>query len=166
MFDFLLTNLPIIICVIAGLLLLVIEMFTPGFGIPGLSGIISLLASVVIFWRSAGALAGLGLLFIIVALIIIVLATALKSASTGRLSRSSIILKETERPEDGYLASSDLGVHYVGKKGSTSTMLRPSGIADIDGVRLNVISEGSYIQKGAEIIVDRVEGNRIVVHEL
>ena len=33
---------PIIICVLAGVILLIVEAFMPGFGVPGISGIILL----------------------------------------------------------------------------------------------------------------------------
>lgn len=162
--EFLLTNLPIVICVIAGLLFLVVEVFAPGFGIPGISGIVLLLVGTGLLWIKAGPLAGLGLLVVIVALIAIVLSITLKSASNGKLSKSPIILRESERPEDGYLASTDLSI-FIGRKGHTRTVLRPSGIADFDGVRLNVVSEGSYIRQGADVQIERVEGSRIVVRE-
>jgi membrane-bound serine protease (ClpP class) len=41
--------------------------------------------------------------------------------------------------------------------------LRPAGIADIDGARVDVVSDGSVIDAGAEIVVTQVDGNRIVV---
>jgi len=165
MLDFLVTNLPIIICVLAGIVLLVIEMFTPGFGVGGISGIICLGASVVILWTRTGALAGLGLLIVNIALITIVISITLRSASSGRLSNSPLILNAVERPEDGYLASNDLS-GYIGKKGRTQTALRPSGIADFDGARLNVVSDGTFILPGVDVVVENAEGSRVVVREL
>jgi len=164
MLDFLMTNLPIIACIIAGLLLLVIEMFTPGFGVFGLSGIGFLVVSVVLVWSRVGALAGVGLLLVDIALVAIILSIALRSASVGRLSKSSLILTEAERPEDGYLASNDLSA-LVGKKGITQTALRPSGIADFDGQRVDVVSNGSFILSGVEVVVENVEGSKVVVRE-
>jgi len=164
MLDFIVTNLPIIVCIAAGLILLVIEMFTPGFGVFGLSGIASLTVSVVLVWGRAGALAGVGLLIVNIALITIMLSVALRSASVGRLSRSALILHEAERPEDGYLASSDLSA-YIGKIGRTPTGLRPSGIAEFEGRRVDVVSNGPFILPGAEVIVETVEGSKIVVRE-
>ncbi len=52
---------------------------------------------------------------------------------------------------------------YLGKKGVAETQLRPSGIAEIRGERLNVVSEGGMIEKGVPIKVIDVEGYRIVV---
>ena len=48
----------------------------------------------------------------------------------------------------------------------THTVLRPAGMAEFDGVKLNVVSDGEYIPSGCRIVVDRVEGNRIVVRAL
>lgn len=164
MLEFLLANLPIVICVVAGLALLIVEVFMPGFGVPGISGIILLLVSAVLLWINSGPLAALGLVVLIVALVAILLSVTLKSASNGRLSKSPIILSESERPEDGYVASTDMSV-FIGREGEAKTVLRPSGIADFDGVRLNVVSDGIYIKQGARVRIDRVEGSRILVSE-
>lgn len=164
MLEFLLANLPIVICVVAGLALLIVEVFMPGFGVPGISGIILLLVSAVLLWINSGPLAALGLVVLIVALVAILLSVTLKSASNGRLSKSPIILRESERPEDGYVASTDMSV-FIGREGEAKTVLRPSGIADFDGVRLNVVSDGIYIKQGARVRIDRVEGSRILVSE-
>lgn len=165
MLEFLLANLPVLICVLAGLALLIVEVFMPGFGVPGISGIVLLLISAALLWVRSGPLAALALVVIIVALVAILLSITLKSASTGRLSKSPIILKDAERPEDGYLAANDMSV-FVGREGETRTVLRPSGIADFDGVRLNVVSDGTYLKQGAKVKIDRVEGSRIVVSEI
>ncbi|MDR0897155.1 MAG: hypothetical protein LBN04_04800 [Oscillospiraceae bacterium] len=165
MIDFLIGNLPILICVIAGLALLILEVFMPGFGVPGISGIVLLLTSAVLLWIEAGPLAALGLVVVIVALVALMLSITLKSASTGKLSKSPIILQEAERPEAGYVASEDMSI-FIGRQGETRTVLRPSGIADFEGVRLNVVSDGMFIKQGAAVRIERVEGSRIVVREL
>jgi membrane-bound serine protease (ClpP class) len=41
--------------------------------------------------------------------------------------------------------------------------LRPAGIATIDGARVDVVSDGAFIEAGAAVVVTRVDGNRIVV---
>ncbi len=165
MLDFLLTNIPILICIVVGLILLIVEVFLPGFGVAGISGIVLLLVSAVLLWIKAGPLAALGLVVFIVALIAITLSIALKSAATGKLSKSAIILTAANRPEDGYVATEDMTV-FIGREGTARTVLRPSGIADFDGVRLNVVSDGQYIKQGATVRIDRVEGGRIVVGEV
>ena len=52
---------------------------------------------------------------------------------------------------------------YIGREGESVTTLRPSGIAKIDGVRLDVISEAEFIPPHTPIKVIAVEGVRIIV---
>ena len=54
----------------------------------------------------------------------------------------------------------------VGKCGRTTSVLRPSGIGDFDGVRLNVVTEGEYLENGTAIRIVRVDGGRIVVKQI
>ena len=165
MFDFIVANLAIIICVLAGLGLLVVEMFVPGFGVPGVSGIVLLIVSAVLLGFKSGPLAAVGLIVIIVALVAIMLSIAIKSAANGRLSQSKLILHESESSQEGFLSSSDMSV-FLGREGETRTALRPSGIAEFDGVRLNVVSEGDFIENGTKIRVTQIEGSRIVVKKV
>ena len=44
--------------------------------------------------------------------------------------------------------------------------LRPAGIADIDGKRVDVVSQGEWIDATTPIEVIRVDGNRIVVRHV
>ena len=53
--------------------------------------------------------------------------------------------------------------YFIGKTGTAHTPLRPAGIAELDGVRLSVVSTGDFIESGAPVRVIRVEGKRIVV---
>ena len=147
MFDFIVSNVAVVICVLAGLGLLVLEMFMPGFGVPGVSGIVLLLAGAVLVGIKHGLLAAVGLIVIIVALVAIMLSVALKSAADGRLSKSKLVLHESESSREGFLSSSDMSV-FLGREGETRTALRPSGIAEFDGVRLNVVSDGVFIAQG------------------
>jgi len=165
MFDFIVTNLPIVLCVLAGLGLLILEMFLPGFGIPGISGIVLMIISAIMVWVEAGALAALGMVVVCIALVAIALSIALKSAANGRLSKSELVLRESVKGAKDENESSDLSV-FLGREGVTHTVLRPSGIAEFSGVRLNVVSEGAFIPKDAAVRIEQVEGNRIVVRKL
>lgn len=49
--------------------------------------------------------------------------------------------------------------------GVAVTELRPSGIAEINGKRYSVVSEGEMINPSVEIIVKEVEGNNIIVRK-
>jgi membrane-bound serine protease (ClpP class) len=60
----------------------------------------------------------------------------------------------------------DSDLRWLGKKGQASSPLRPAGIAEIDGERLDVVSEGDLIDAGQFVEVTRVDGNRIVVRRI
>jgi len=70
-----------------------------------------------------------------------------------------------QRASDGYVASADY-TRFVGAPGTTLTLLRPSGIAEVNGARLNVVTSGEFVQPGTPIEVVKVAGNRIVVQEI
>ena len=70
-----------------------------------------------------------------------------------------------QRASLGYVTSEDL-THFLGRTGRAATKLRPSGIADIDGFRLDVVTEGEFLDAGTPVVVIRVEGCRVVVDNL
>lgn len=165
MFEILLANLPILACFLLGLVLLIVEVFMPGFGLPGISGIVLEIICIALTYFAHGSMAALGVTLIILAVVAITISLALRSANKGRLSKSAVILTETERVEDGYVAAKDMDV-FLGKTGTASTVLRPTGMAEFEGVKLNVQSDGEYIGKGETVRVDHVEGAKVVVRRV
>ena len=79
--------------------LLVVEVFVPGFGLPGVSGLILTVIGVVITWRNYGPVAGLAVTLIALALAGIAISVSIKSAANGKLSRSALILNEVTPAE-------------------------------------------------------------------
>ena len=162
MLEFIAMNLPILICFFIGVALMVLEAFMPGFGIAGISGIVVEVIAVVLTWFNHGPVAALGMLLIILSVIALAISVSLRSATTGRLSKSRLILHETESNEAGYRSAEDLEI-FLGREGQTTTVLRPTGMAEFDGVRLNVVSEGEFIASGTAVRIVRIEGSRILV---
>ena len=64
---------------------------------------------------------------------------------------------------EGYASAPQSDSHWLGRRGRASSTLRPAGIAEIDGERVDVVSDGELIDAGEPIEVTRVDGNRIVV---
>ena len=165
MLEFIAANLPILICFLIGIGLMVLEAFMPGFGLPGISGIILEVVAVVLTWMNHGPVAALGMTLIILSILAIAISMSLRLAANGKLSRSKLVLNDTESNEAGYRSTEDLDV-FLGKEGVTTTVLRPTGMAEFDGVRLNVVSEGEFIQSGTRVQIVRVEGSRILVRTI
>lgn len=152
---------PIIVCMLVGVILLVVEAFMPGFGIPGISGSVLLLIGIVMTWIEYGALAGLGATVVLLALLAIVISFSLHSASRGRLSKSNLVLSDNEdaRKQDD---NGEMQL-LVGKVGEAKNVLRPVGVAEFDCGRLNVMTEGEYVAQGAKVRIKRVDGTAIFV---
>lgn len=138
------------------------EMFHPGFGAPGITGAILLIVGVILTAQTF--FQALAMLLVILAILGAILMIVLQSATKGRLSKI-LILKESQKKESGYIGTEDLD-YFLGKEGTTLTVLRPSGTADFDGVRMDVVSDGDFITKGKRVKIVRVQGRRIVVKEI
>ena len=146
-----------IFMLVVGFALVVFEMYIPGFGLPGISGIILLIGGIVVMRPTPLRAACIALAVLI--LLAVALAICMRSASKGRFANSRFVLKDVsntmqEKPD---LTS------LVGKEGVAHTVLRPAGMADFDGVKLNVVSNGEFIEPGEKVRVTRVDGNKILV---
>jgi len=150
------------ICFILGFIFIIIEMFVPGFGLPGIAGIIFLVLGIIQVADSI--LEALIAIIVVLAILGLLLTLVLRSAAKGALSKN-LILNDSLKKESGFISSEDLE-YFLGKEGVTVNTLRPSGYADFDGVKLDVISQGEYIPKGTKVQIIKVEGSRIVVKEL
>ena len=149
--------------IVFGVILVIVEMFIPGFGVPGTLGIILLIAGIGL--QAKSLMEAILLVIIVLAVLGVALAFALHSATKGIISRTPLILKARLNREQGFRATEDMEV-FLGKVGRTLTTLRPTGSADFDGVKLDVVSDGEYIEPGCPVEITKVEGRRILVRAL
>ena len=155
----------------AGVILLAIELLViPGFGIAGILGIAAILASLVLSMVGPGDTAT----FMLVAAGRVVLALLFALAASLVLLRflprlpfgRRLILGRGLAAAQGYASAPRSDAQLLGKRGRASSPLRPAGIAEIDGRRVDVVSDGELIDAGQFIEVTRVDGNRIVVRPI
>ncbi len=152
---------------LGGIILLGIEAFViPGFGVVGILGIILMIYAMFTMLLPAvpsatdinsalwglsiaviGGVFGLGLM----------IKRMLRSKAWKKIS-----LGTSETKKEGYSGSLGLEDH-VGKTGISITMLRPAGTALIEGKRMDVVTTGDFIEKDTEIVIQSIDGNRIVV---
>mgnify|MGYP001558898791 CR=1 FL=1 len=148
----------VIIFISLGFILLLIEMFTPGFSIPGISGIVLL----VMGCYKAFALSPFWGIFVSVSSLLLVVGF-FKLFQRSPLWRK-IRLDTKETKAQGFSCGEDLS-GLLNKSGVTASILRPSGIALIDGKRIDVIAESLFIDKDKKVNVVKVEGNKVIVKE-
>ena len=154
--------------VASGLVLLALEIFViPGFGIAGVLGIAALISGLSLSLFGAGAswdfiLKAVGrVVFSLLAALIasLVMLRFLPRLPWGR----RLILETGLSADEGYASASETDERWLGKNGRAVSPLRTAGIAEIEGERVDVVSDGEFIESGAPIVVTRVDGNRIVV---
>ncbi len=155
----------------AGLALLALEIFIiPGFGVAGLLGVVAMLGALILGMSGAGDSAATTLAVtwrVLSASLIALLAGLVLLRYLPRLPFArQLVLQSTlgTGPSNGSAPESDW--RWLGKTGLASTMLRPAGIAEIDGQRLDVVSDGALIEAGSPVVVTQVNGNRIVVRQV
>lgn len=160
-----------LLLVVLGIVLFSLELFViPGFGVAGIAGIVALVAGLGMALVGAGAtgaviIGALGRVAISILLALgggLVLLRFLPHLPFGR----RFVLNTEMRAGAGYSSEPTADHRALGRTGTARSPLRPAGVADVDGARLDVVSDGSFIDAGAPVEIIRVEGNRIVVREL
>ena len=144
---------------IVGIGLLVVEMFEPGFGFFGIFGVLSLIGC--IFVTASTVTEGIMLTAFFFVIVLIMLGIFLFFVSKGKLP-GRLVLKDSESRDDGYSGTMELN-DYMGKTGIVSSICRPVENVDFDGVKMEVVTLGEFIEKGTTVEVIEVEGNRVVV---
>jgi membrane-bound serine protease (ClpP class) len=171
-----------ILLIVFGLGLVASELFFfQGMLIPGILGVLSILAGLVLSfqsftvptgdappwavaewwsnlrtlgWAFCGGLLTMFLLAHFLPHIPILNRIALKSQySSGSLRGSGALLDDVHRNWRP----------EVGARGISSCPLRPAGKIEIDGRQVDAVAEGQFVENGVEVQVVRLEGNRIVV---
>jgi membrane-bound serine protease (ClpP class) len=156
-----------VLLALLGLLAIAAEVFVlPGFGVAGIVGIGMLGAAILLSMLGpaptpgdvAQALGALG------AAVVVTLSVAyawIRKLPTSKRFRG-LLLQDRMHSSAGYISSVSR-TELIGEAGVALTALRPAGMAEIAGERLDVVSEGEFIAAGTPVTVTRSDGYRHVV---
>ncbi|MDA8562903.1 peptidase [Mariniblastus sp.] len=169
-----------VILFLAGLTFIALELFViPGFGLPGLSGIVLVFASILLasqsfvvpetsvqwntFTSSALVMLTSGFLFLIAAVFI-----SRRLGTLPFLNRLVLAGPDSAAADDTNESNETLTVAQelelaVGDIGLAESVLRPAGRATFEDRSVNVVSDGSYIEVGESVKIVRISGNIIQV---
>jgi membrane-bound serine protease (ClpP class) len=149
------------------LIALGIEVFVvPGFGLAGVISILCITSAVFLAllgslptWadvaRASGVLASsMGIIGAAIYLIV----RNLPSSPRWR----GIFLKTASHADEGFV-SAEIRDDLLDRIGVALTDLHPGGAMQLDGERLDVVTEGDFVKRGARVRVMRAEGYRLVV---
>lgn len=171
-----------ILLFLAGIVLLMLEFFViPGFGIAGISGIVLILASLVLtLVYNVGFKFNFNPEFdaslYVSKMTILVLVSSLAGFFLSLWLGKKLILAETrfgslalrtELESDKGFTSQDMrNERYVGKEGVAQTILRPAGKVNIDGEVLDATIEHGFANPGDKITVTKFENAQLFVRKV
>ena len=174
--------LELILILLGAALLAVDVLFIPTFGLLGVTGIVFLIGGFFGLllpgldkisydfdsqtFNAAGQVVVERLAWLCGALIVGAIAIAIlgRYVMPRLMVFSKLMLKGEERASEGYVAGlTPEEFPAVGDVGMAETTLRPAGKVMIEGSLYDAVSVGTFIEKGTEIVVVNIEGNRIIV---
>lgn len=155
-------SLAVVLLFITGIILLFIEAIVPGFGAPGIGGVICIVISIVL--SSESIVLGVSSLVIAFVLTIIAAALLLKYAPRNKYF-DKIVLGTELRKEAGFI-SAKREEALVGLEGVAVTVLRPAGRIEVDGKRIDVVTQGEFIEINSPVKIIKVEGSKVVVQKI
>jgi membrane-bound serine protease (ClpP class) len=152
-----------LLLLIAGLALLAAEIvLIPGSTVVGLLGVGSILASIYLqFGDQFPTVAGVGAIFASIGLGMMIWLLPQSPVIKRLFLQTSLEGNFASVGANGSVGGH--GPNLLGRYGTALSDLRPAGTADLEGERVDVVSDGEFITRGSLLEVIRVEGRRIVV---
>jgi len=150
-----------LLLLVFGLILLLAEVFIPS---GGLIGLLALSCIALSLWRAFDQSTDLGLKFLLADFLLMPMAIILAFYLWPKTPLAKRVFLKPPAPEDIEASHSNQRLdHLVGQLGRALTPLRPSGMVDFDGRRLDGLSEEGLIPSGALVRAVRVRGGQLVV---
>lgn len=155
----------VIILFVLGIIFCVIELFTPGFGVFGISGIVFIVVAIVLRMIDGGTLSMLLYMLLISGAIVgILFGVVTHSIKKGKLGKTAIFSVKPSVPEGKTEGTQDFS-SLVGNDGVAVTALHPVGRASFDGNTVDVVARDGFVEQGKTVTVVAVEGQRVTVIE-
>jgi membrane-bound serine protease (ClpP class) len=152
----------IIILTITGLVLIAVDFYLPGF-VLGSIGVVLMLVATAICYNDTGSPDKTIMLFCLE----VALGIGAGYASITYFPKTSagkkMILAATQTGASAQISRES---DWIGREGVAQTVLRPAGVAMIDGKRLDAVAESGMIESGSPIKIVAVHENRLVVKKL
>ncbi len=139
-----------------GLLLLLMEVILPGFGIFGISGSIALILSFTLTNIQYGFNAFLMMFLVSLFFIAIIIYIA-------KRKKDKFVLNDTLKTQDFDVT---ILQGLEGKQGITLTTLQPYGTIEVEEKQIDVTSNEGYIEKNTIIQIVQLKGKTVIVKKV
>ena len=146
--------------ILVGLALVAVEVtVVPGFNVVGVMGVLGAAVGVVVAFAEFGPVGGVGTLA----------ATLLAAGGMAYLLYDSgawdrfVLSDSLRRDADVDAVEVESRSRLLGKTGTAVTPLRPGGVADLGGERVEVETEGAFVAAGSAVRVVALNRQRVLV---
>lgn len=151
----------VVLLIVIGVGLIAVDFYLPGF-VLGSVGVVLMLLALLVCKAAYGLTAALVLLPVELVVGVGMAYVAIKYVPQTRAGKK-LILGHTQ---EGMRAQTQRGAELVGREGVAQTVLRPAGMAVVDGKRLDVKAESGMIAAGSAVRVVAVQDNNVIVRKI
>jgi membrane-bound serine protease (ClpP class) len=141
--------------------LIIAEVFVPSGGLISVCAFICLIGGLVIFFNHSITVGWVG---VVIALLMIpsLLIVAYRIFPKTKFGKS-VTLTPPERQRGDAIADTSELKGLLGAVGLVITPLRPVGMCDFSGRRVECVAESGYVDKGEKVKIIRVQGTQLTV---
>ena len=141
--------------------LIIAEVFVPSGGLISVCALACLIGGIAIFFRHSATAGWIGIIIAIVMIPSIVI-IAYKIFPRTRFGKS-VTLSPPQREQGDAIPDTEELKKLLGAEGAVLTPLRPVGMCDLSGQRVECVAESGYVDKGKSVKVIHVEGTQLTV---
>ena len=147
--------------IILAAFLLVVEVFLPSFGLLTACAVASLVGGIWVFFResTAAGWAGVGIAVVVMPIVWIITYRIFPNTRLGK----NIFLTGPKRQKGDAIPDTPELAKMLGESGVVISPLRPVGMCEFDGQRLECVAESGFVEKDIKIVVINVEGTQLTV---
>ena len=141
--------------------LIIAEVFVPSGGLISICALACLVGGIVIFFQysvTAGWI-GIGIAAIMIPSVLVVAYKIFPKTRFGK----SVTLTPPERRQGDAIPDTDKLKELLGAEGVVLTTLRPVGMCDFSGQRIECVAEGGYVEESKKVKVINVESTQLTV---
>jgi len=141
--------------------LIIAEVFIPSGGVLGTMAFFSLVGGIAIFFNNSIIAGWIGVAIAVIMIPTVLVATykILPKTKFGK----AVILDPPERQKGDAIPDTPNLQLMPGKQGKVISPLRPVGMCDFAGQRLECVAESGYVEKDKVVEVIRVQGTQLTV---
>ena len=141
--------------------LIIAEVFVPSGGLISVCSLACLIGGIAIFFRHSATAGWIGIIIAIVMIpsIVIIAYKIFPKTKFGK----SVTLSPPQREQGDAIPDTEAIKKLLGAEGAVLTPLRPVGMCDFSGRRVECVAESGYVDKGKNVKVIDVESTRVTV---